>query len=181
MEQRIVKATGFSLPPYWFKDHVMVVNHNADTGKIEVGGDYTGLRAQNRLIFRKSETEDFVFPIDPFIGLSFRNTIARRYVSKGKTRGTIKERWTEDDVEITISGVFISENENEYPAEVATLIEYFEAHEAIEVSCDLMNNKGITRIVIESLDLPHTKGMEAQAYEIKALSDDVFEFLQYNE
>jgi hypothetical protein len=33
-------------------------------------------------------------------------------------------------------------------------------------------------IVIETLDLPHTKGAGNQAYQIKAYSDDVFELLK---
>jgi len=180
MENKRVIAPGFSMPPYWLKDHVFVVDYNSSTGKMAIGGDYSGLRQQTSLTFRKSGMDDFVFPIDPFVSLSFRNVIARRYVAKGTTRGTIKERWTEDDVEITISGVFISENENEYPTQVATLMEIFAAHESVEVQCAMLNDRGITRIAIESVDLPHTKSMDAQAFEIKAFSDDVFEFLQYN-
>ncbi|MDD2962572.1 MAG: DUF6046 domain-containing protein [Bacteroidales bacterium] len=120
--------------------------------------------------------EDFTFPIDPLINLSFKNIITRRTVAKGKNRGTVKERWTQDDVEITISGVFINAD-GYYPPEVYQLMDYANHPGAVEVICDYLNQRDIFYIAIETVSLPHTKGIENQAYEIKAVSDDVFQLL----
>jgi len=109
--------------------------------------------------------------------LSFKNSITRRQVAKGNTRGTIKESWTQDDVEITISGIFINEA-NAYPDEVKLLMQYFNLHKSIKVTCSLINAHEIDYIAIESIDLPFTKGSNNQAFQIKAYSDDVFELLK---
>lgn len=184
-------ATGYNLPPYFLNNKVVVINpdtmpdpgmdvavvdYEKESGKMAIADDFSGIRYQYPLTFKSPLLNAFSFTIDPFISLSFKNTITRRQVAKGSTRGTVKERWTEDDVEITISGIFIN-SENTTPEEVSRLHEYFELHEAIEVECELLNSRYINRIVIESLDFPHTKGSGNQAYQIKAYSDDVFQLL----
>lgn len=186
-----IPATGYNLPPYFLNNKVVVinpdtmndvdmevdvVNYEKETGKVSIATDFTGIRYQYPLTFKSPLLNDFAFPIDPFISLSFKNTITRRQVAKGSTRGTVKERWTEDDVEITITGIFISDD-NTMPEAVSRLHEYFELHESIEVECALLNSRYIYRIVIESLDFPHTKGSGNQAFQIKAYSDDVFQLL----
>jgi len=186
-----IPATGYNLPPYFLNNKVVVinpdtmndvgmevdvVNYEKETGKMSIANDFTGIRYQHPLTFKSPLLNAFSFPIDPFISLSFKNTIIRRQVAKGSTRGTVKERWTEDDVEITITGIFISDDNN-MPEAVSRLHEYFELHESIEVECALLNSRYIYRIVIESLDLPHTKGSGNQAFQIKAYSDDVFQLL----
>ena len=126
--------------------------------------------------FKCKGLDDFTFPIDPVISLGFKNVITRRTVSKGTKRGSVKERWTEDDVDITISGVFIS-NDDTYPVEVDKLRAFFQKHTAIDVVCTLLNERDITQIAIESINFPFTKGTNNQAIEIKAYSDDVFQLL----
>jgi hypothetical protein len=177
METTKVIATGFNLPPYWLKDNVVFINYHKDSGKLKETNDFSGIRQQFALRFSNPCLMDFEFPIDPFISLSFKNSITRRQVAKGSTRGTIKESWTQDDVEITISGVFINDA-GTYPEEVAWLQEYFDLHQAIDVSCEMLKKRGIDQIVIESLELPFTKGTNNQAFQIKAYSDDVFELLK---
>ncbi|HOI32010.1 MAG TPA: DUF6046 domain-containing protein, partial [Bacteroidales bacterium] len=174
-----VIATGFNLPPFFLKDKVVIINYNSESKQMSVASDFSGIRSQYPLTFlsNASVSRDFVFPIDPFINLSFKNIITRRRVAKGSNRGTIKERWTQDDVEITISGILINPT-GAYPEEVDRLVEFFEARQAIDVTSPLLNQHSIFSIVIESLDLPHTKGLENQAFTIKAYSDDVFELLQ---
>lgn len=132
---------------------------------------------QYPVILKAKGLPDFKFPIDPIISLSFRNLIIRRTVSKGEKRGTIKERWTEDDVSITITGVFINENENEYPQEVNQLREFFQQHKEVDVVCKFLNELDINKIAIEELELPPTKGINNQTFQIRAYSDDVFQLL----
>ncbi len=159
MDRNIIIAPGFNLPPYWLQSHYKALSHYPVT------------------FVRKGHV--FYFPMEPFISVSFKNIITRRTISKGTKRGTVKERWTEDDAEITFSGVFINAY-NQFPDEVQKLQEFFNAREAIEVHCELLNGMDINKIVIESLDFPHTKGADTQQFEIKAYSDDVFQLLIEN-
>ncbi len=173
-----IPATGFNLPPYFLNNRVVFINYDRESGKMAIADDYSGIRYQSPLVFKSASLPPFTFPIDPFISLSFKNTIIRRHVAKGSVRGTVKERWTQDDVEITISGVFVNDQGDALPEEIGLLHEYFNLNASIEVECEVLNERFITEIVIESFDLPHTKGMENQAYQIKAYSDDVFELLK---
>lgn len=137
--------------------------------------DHTGAVNQFPLTL-ESDGVKFTFPIDPIITLGFKNVITRRTVSKGDKRGSVKERWSEDDVDITISGVFISSDES-YPAEVDQLRKFFMKKKSVNVTCTLLNNLNIQQIAIESYNLPFTKGTRNQAYEIKAYSDEPFQLL----
>jgi len=175
MKNNNVIAGGFNLPPYWLNGKVVILNSSNNT----VSFDDTTLKVVNQfpLTFKTPDLGSFTFPIDPYISISFKNIIARRMVAKGKTRGTVKEHWTEDDAEISIFGVLINPD-GELPTEAMNkLQEFFRARTSIAVTCELLHDRGITNIVMESLDFPHTKGVENQAYEIKAYSDDVFDFL----
>ncbi|KAF0193376.1 MAG: Uncharacterized protein FD166_3713, partial [Bacteroidetes bacterium] len=177
MNKNLVIATGFNLPPVFWKDKVVIIN-NSGSGSLEPVEPSEGQAAANQfpLIFSVVGLKPFRFPIDPFISLSFKNVITRRMVAKGNKRGTIKERFTTDDVEITISGVFIS-NADSYPEEVDQLREYCELPVSIPVTCSLLNNRGIDSIAIESFDLPATAGANNQAFQIRAYSDDVYNLL----
>ena len=169
-------ALGFNLPPYWLRGKVVILRYaqDKDKGNVEAEG-FEGV-SQFPLTLNAQGLDEFVFPIDPFISVNLKNIITRRTIAKGSKRGSVKERWTEDDADISISGVFISKD-GSYPKEVEQLRAFFNKHEAIDVACTLLNEKGIMKIAIESLDFPHTKGMDNQAFEMKAYSDDVFQLL----
>ncbi len=172
IEKNKVVTLGFSLPPFWLQNRVVIINYEKD-GKMEVEG-YKPI-SQHQLTLEAGDVS-LKFPIDPFISVAFKNIITRRTVAKGSKRGTVKERWTEDDVDITIVGVFIGEN-GEYPQEVKTLQTLFEKREAIKVTSQFLNEKDIHYIVIDNVSFPHTKGAENQMFEIKAYSDDTFQLL----
>lgn len=127
--------------------------------------------------------EFWTLPVEPLVSLSGGNKIARRMVAKSKGRGTIKERWSQDDYSITIDGIFIkADNCNEYPEEeVARLREICESASVIEIECDLLKYFDITRMVIESYSFPFTKGEQNQRYMISGYSDDLFELLESQE
>jgi len=177
MNKTPVIATGYKLPPFWdIKKGVVIVQLN-EGGKIKTSSQ-NEIPSQFPLTFKCEGLAPFTFPIEPIISLSFKNVITRRNVAKGKNRGTVKERWSEDDVDITISGIFINmDDENALPPEVEKLRQYCKQHNSIDVTCELLNTRDITKIAIESLNLPPTKGQNNQAYEIKAYSDDIFELL----
>ncbi|MEI6061940.1 MAG: DUF6046 domain-containing protein [Bacteroidota bacterium] len=180
MDENHIIATGYNLPPYWLRGKVVILRYapNSSQASVDTGNGYNTVN-QFPLIFKVQGLDDFQFPVDPFISINFKNIITRRTVSKGSKRGTVKERWTEDDADISISGIFQSKD-GSYPAEIEKLRAFFAKHEAIDVSCSILNDKNITKIAIESLDFPHTKGADTQAFEIKAYSDDVFQLLIEN-
>lgn len=124
----------------------------------------------------KSEKDWWLIPVEPIITIGGTNTIAKRKVSKGTLRGTIKERWSQDDYTISIESLLTRFDEWRYPTDdVKRLQQYCEAREPVEVECQLFEIFSINRIVIESFDFPFTKGEENQAYRISASSDDDWE------
>lgn len=121
----------------------------------------------------------WTLPIDPLISVSSKNIIKRRYVSKSKMRGSIKECWSQDDCEVTIAGVIIGTDAADCADKVSKLREICEKAEAVEIVCEYLNTTfGISRIAVESCDFPFTKGMENQSFTIKAYSDDGYELLE---
>lgn len=178
MDTRITFAAGMNFPSIFPQGKVVVVSYDTNNDILNNGeGSAVNARNQYPLTFKVDGLPDFKFPIDPIISLSFKNVITRRIVSKGTKRGSVKERWTEDDVDITITGVFINEDDDNPPQEIDQLRAFFEQHKAIDVVCTLLTNHDITKIAIESLDLPFTKGIRNQTFQIKAYSDDVFQLL----
>ena len=129
------------------------------------------------------EAEFWQLPVEPLITINGENTIIRRNVAKSgtlsDTRGTVKERWSQDDYQITINGILYGKNsDTEYPeSDVEKLRYYCEAREALLVECELFKIFNITRMVIESYELPFTKGENRQEYSITAYSDSLFELL----
>ena len=176
-----VPATGYAFPPVLPWQTIVAVP--ATSGNItENSFNLDTTVFQLPITFRLSDElskDGFKLPVDPIVSLSCKNVISRRYVSKSNRRGSIKECWSQDDYEITISGVFISENYEDTKDYIKKLRKYCEAKESIHITNDLLNSVyGIDRIAIESYDFPHTKGMENQAFVIKAFSDDLYELLE---
>lgn len=179
MDTNFSFTIGTSEPPIFLQDKVVIIAYDQNNKSLNYYGKTNSpLKLQNQfpLTFKVKGLDDFTFPIDPIITLGMKNVIVRRTVSKGTKRGSVKERWTEDDVDITISGVFISDDDT-YPVEVDKVRAFFQQHRAIDVVCTLLNDRDITQIAVESFNLPHTKGKNNQAFEIKAFSDDVFQLL----
>ena len=100
----------------------------------------------------------------------------KRQVSKGKIRGSVKERWTLDDYSIRLEGVLIG-SDGRYPKEdVQRLRKYLEAAK-VSAYCPLLELFGITRIVFESWEFPHTSGDANQNFSLQAVSDDTYKLL----
>lgn len=122
----------------------------------------------------KSESEYWLFPVEPMISIDSKNILVKRNVAKRKNGfGSIKEYWTQDDFSISIQGLITdSSQQYDYPREdLVTLAKYCNAKEPLDVKCPQLELLGITRIVIESFSLPFTKGPENQNFSIMALSD----------
>lgn len=139
------------------------------------------------LSFRSTDDGDiwWTLPWEPLIDVEANIIKAKRYVAKSgkKLIGSIKERWSPDDYNITITGAFYGQKmrgsyAETYPREeMEKLRDYLLAPEAIEVKCELFQIFGINKISIDSINFPFTKGESVQAYEIKATSDFPWQLL----
>jgi hypothetical protein len=126
-----------------------------------------------------SDKDFWLLPVEPLVTVGGGNVIAKRNVAKGKGRGTIKERWSQDDYSVTIEGMLIYyDDENTFPEEdLQKLRSLCEAKEIIDVECDLLKYFDISRICIEKFDFPFTKGEDIQHYTITGYSDDITDLL----
>jgi hypothetical protein len=126
--------------------------------------------------------QKYLLPYETMISINGKNQVVKRSVAKGnKIAGKIKERWAQDDYDITITGVLIGDYEtgsvdNCFPvSDFRKLKEFMTAPQALFVNCEPLQLLGINKIVIEDFSFPFTKGENVQAYEIKAVSD--FDYL----
>lgn len=136
--------------------------------------------------FKKaSESNWYLLPWEPMINIEAKNIIAKRYVAKNGSLniGSIKERWSADDYDITITGTLFGMKERgkveeTYPKDDMQILKnYFLSGEALEIKSEPLQLLNINRIVIESMSFPFTKGENVQAYEIKAVSDFEYKLL----
>ena len=130
-----------------------------------------------------------MLPYEPMLNITGKNSIVRRKVAKVKNdkgvslSGTIKERWTRDDYEITITGALIGslltgDIEECYPKnDFQKLKDYMIEAKRISVRCEPLQLLDIGHIVVEDFSFPFTKGENVQAYEIKAYSDFDYKLL----
>ncbi len=126
----------------------------------------------------------WLFPYEPMISINGKNKIIRRSVAKFKKTeggdqpfGSVKEHWSQDDYEITITGILFGSlmqgrMEDCFPRDdFQKLRDLFTYNKEIRVKCEPLQLLGISKIVIEDFSFPFTKGENVQAYEIKAYSD----------
>ena len=124
----------------------------------------------------ESGAKEWLFPVEPMISLNGQNILVRRHVNKGTIKGSIKERWTQDDYTVRIEGILMS-RDGKYPDEdVATLKNFCEAGH-VKALCPLLEIFGISQLAIESWDIPFTTGLTNQNYTITAYSDDIYKLL----
>lgn len=129
-----------------------------------------------RFQLEESGAKEWLFPVEPMISLNGQNILVRRHVNKGTIKGSIKERWTQDDYTVRIEGILMSRN-GKYPDEdVATLKNFCEAGH-VKALCPLLEIFGISQLAIESWDIPFTTGLTNQNYTITAYSDDIYKLL----
>ena len=120
----------------------------------------------------------FTLPNAPLVSLNMKNKIISKTSSRRPqstdgaplSQGSIKERWSLEDVQINISGILLFQINNQYPVtQVQQLYRLLQQGQAA-VEHLILNTLGITHLVIESIALPPTKSNN-QKYQIKALSD----------
>ena len=184
-----LRVMGGKMPPYWLfrKTGVAQTDPRAyddirrmsdeeleDTVRTNALG--VPMQLPLRLRLETSGAEDWLLPVEPMVSLQGQNIIKRRQVNKGRVKGSIKERWAQDDYTITIEGILMG-SDGRYPGEdVARLRSYCEAAKMTAL-CPLLELFGISHIVIESWDIPFTSGATNQNYTLKAYSDDIYKLL----
>ena len=120
--------------------------------------------------------QEWLFPNEPMVSVSGGQALVRRNVSKGRVRGTIKERWAQNDYTVSING-FLSTADGSYPSDdVARLRAFCEAG-YVRCLSPLLEVFGISRLVIESWDMPFTSGSANQNFSITAYSDDIYKLI----
>jgi hypothetical protein len=125
--------------------------------------------------FQLPDNSWWLLPYEPLISVSGENIIIKRNVAKSEGRGSIKERWAEGDIKITIEGTFVNADLQKYPAtEVQKLREVIMQRRAISIQNELLQLLNVNQIVVESYSLPFSKGENVQNYTIEALSDDSY-------
>ncbi len=170
-------AQPFSLPPYWL-DHPEVVKSIDDISQMETADALNMPCACPLKIKWESESTWWQLPIEPVVAIGCKNNITKRSVLKAgyadvERRGTVKELWSQDDYDISISGVFMSDSDGTLPeTALRRLRAYCEGRKSVEVESPLFTLFNIRRMAIEDYQFPFTKGMENQMYTIKATSDD---------
>lgn len=189
LENMALRVTGGKVPPYWLMGKTVLreVDNNDFSGlrgmtdeELEdiVRTNALGIPMVMPLSLRLDAegAEEWLLPEEPMISITGQNLIIRRHVSKGRLRGSIKERWTQDDYTVKIEGLLLG-RDGRYPKkDVEQLRRYCEAGK-VKVLCPLLEIFGITQIAIESWDIPFTSGTTNQNYEITAYSDDIYKLL----
>jgi len=127
----------------------------------------------------------WLFPYEPMINFGSGNNIVKRNVAKQGDQliGTIKERWSRKDFDVTVTGVLIGsimqgKPEDCFPREhFIKLFEFLKYSKEIFIYSHPLELAGITKVVIEDYSFPFTKGENVQAYELKLTSDYSYNLL----
>lgn len=185
----LARTTGLKVPPYWLFNQTPVTEGDSsgysELMKLSVE-EMTEQILSNALgvpmrmpleIKREGDSNYWLLPFEPLITITGKNIITKRQVSKGKIRGSIKERWTQDDYQITIDGVLINTESKNYPSDdVQKLRKYCEAAKW-EVRSPLFEIFSIFQLVVENYDFPFTSGIMNQRYTLSCSSDDTYKLL----
>ncbi|WP_051269760.1 DUF6046 domain-containing protein [Flavobacterium suncheonense] len=128
--------------------------------------------------------EKWTFPFEPMLSISSGNNVVERNVAKQDNMiGTVKERWSQKDFEISITGALIGsmmkgQPQDCYPVEMMSrLFEFLKHRKEIFVYSFPLETLGITKVVIYDYSFPFTKGENVQAYDIKVKSDFAYNLL----
>ena len=189
LENMALRVIGGKVPPYWLFRNTGIADvdsaeydsiRSMTDGELEdtVRTNAVGVPMQlpMRLKLEEAGAEEWLLPMEPMVSLTGRNIITRRHVNKGRVRGSIKERWAQDDYSITVEGILMG-MDGKYPEDdVARLRGFCEAAH-VEVLNPLLEIFGISHMVIESWDIPFTSGTANQNYTLKAQSDDIYKLL----
>lgn len=182
------RTMGLKVPPYWLFNHPVVTGEDASgykelmqLGEAEqedfVRTNVLGVPMRFPLEVKPDDGDWWLLPLEPLITITGKNIIVKRQVAKGTVRGSVKERWTQDDYQIKIEGALMDLTRNDYPKEDVQRLRNLCGRAKLKVRCPLFELFSINQIVIESYDFPFTAGVQNQAYTLSASSDDTYKLL----
>ena len=117
----------------------------------------------------------FTLPTDPRISVSGTNSVVMREIANGNIRGTVKELWQNDDWNVTISGILMTDEMGTCDEYLQRLAELCNAKECLIVKNQQLNDAfGITRLAIRAMKFNETNGQDNQLFVIEAVSDDSY-------
>ncbi len=119
---------------------------------------------------------EWMLPEEPMVSVNGQHIMVRRQVSKGTVRGSIKERWTQDDYTIHIEGILMG-RDGKYPKDDVKKLRRYCEEGKIEALCPLLEMFGIRQIAVSTWEMPFTSGAANQNYTIEAYSDDIHKLL----
>ncbi len=128
-------------------------------------------------LFMPCKIDDFWLPNEPLITLTSGKEIVKTVVAGLK--GTIKEEIASKDYIITIRGIIVNTENDDYPEyEVGKLRTICEKKDSKKVVSKLFRIFGIDEIAIENYNIFGIAGHQSQqAYQIDALSDRPVELI----
>lgn len=179
------RAIGQKIPPYWLFRKSMLnsvdpTDYNFDDLSDEeliedIKTNALGVPMMFPLQLKSDTTDWWLLPYEPVLTITGKNIIAKRQVAKGNARGSIKERWTQDDYQITVDGILMGDNN--YPKDDVLKLRRLCEGAKVQVDCPLFEIFGITQMVIDSYEFPATTGRSNQAYRLTCSSDDIYKIL----
>ena len=154
-------------------------NETKDIKQSEVRFGETQYVVPLRLALSSNPDDMFTLPLDPVVSVNGSNTIVKREVAKSEIRGTVKEKWNQNDLSISVSGVLTTTDPDDSSKTVdgyaQRLLHFLLADEALIIECDVVNNVlDVQRVVVEKFDFPFTKGVENQSFSFTLVSDDSY-------
>jgi hypothetical protein len=122
-------------------------------------------------IFMPVTIGGYRLPFEPLVEIGGTKAIVRTPLAG--FNGTVKENMGLDDYAITIRGVVLNEDSDDYPEmEVLRLRAIYESKESLDIVCPLLGLFNINRIAIENIRLPAEEGiLHYQPYELTGYSD----------
>ncbi len=182
---RTRNALGFAMPPIIPFKHVVTVSEDTDVSTIGLQQGLADLTEANYIspvtLWTDKQTKEtgMKLPLDPIMSISGKNLIIRRHVNKSSKRGSIKERWSQEDYDITIAGVLVAESNDalkDYISQLRSICE--DGKTGLNILNPVLNNCfDVWRIAVESFDFPFTAGACNQTFTLKGFSDDLYQLL----
>lgn len=136
-----------------------------------------GTPIYEQITFSIPNRPDYTFPDWPLLDIAATKQIIKTPI-KGRN-GTVKEYIAIDDYQITIRGILINYDNEDYPEDlVEQLHDIFKQNTAMRVTTPVLNLLDINNIVITDLRLPEVEGYNnIQPFVIQALSDAPVELI----
>lgn len=122
-------------------------------------------------IFMPVTIDGYRLPLEPLVEIAGAKVIVRTPLPG--YNGTVKENMGLDDYAITIRGILLNEDSDDYPADdVLRLRTIFEKKESLSIITPLLGLFNIGMITLENLRLPAEEGiLHYQPYELTGYSD----------